>query len=175
MTIFTSFFLHAGWAHLLSNLYFASLVTIDAETRLGAMRLFALLALATVAAGATHALFEPRGEIPLVGASGGISGLIAYWALSFPKRRLHFFLFLNGFGRWSLLTRTGRYLTTFNIRISAPWVFALWVLIQVGDAFFQISGFGSVSALAHLGGAGVGVLWWLLTPKHEPERVHAIR
>lgn len=143
LTFITSFFLHAGVWHLVSNLYFFLVFGGKVEDCLGAWKFALLLLLATVAGDVCNVLFEPRSGLPSVGASGGISGLLAYYALRFPNTRLGLFLRIG----W--------------IQLPAWGAFALWVLLQIFVAFQQVSGVGKVSGLAHLGGAFLGFLFWL--------------
>ena len=150
LTFATSFFLHAGWRHLLGNLYFLLVLGDNVEERLGAWKFLSLLALATLAGGIAHVLGDPRSTVPCIGASGGISGVMAYYAFAFPKTRLAFFVLF----RW--------------IRVPAAVMFVLWIALQIYGARAQLAGVSSVSSLAHLGGAGVGVLfWWLTRPGRE--------
>ncbi len=85
-------------------------------------------------------------SLPALGASGGISGIIVYYAMRCPKARLAIGLFR---GPWV------RYL-----RFPAWFALVLWIGLQVLGVLEQVSGFTNVSAAAHLGGAGVGVLAW---------------
>jgi membrane associated rhomboid family serine protease len=86
--------------------------------------------------------------MPSVGASGGISGIIALYALAFPDAKLGRFLRVGYYFRW--------------IQFSAKWGFLFWLLLQVITAGLQLSGRTHVSALAHLGGAVVGVAYWFV-------------
>ncbi len=93
-------------------------------------------------------LGEPRSEIPCVGASGGISGIIVYYALQFPNARLGIVLRYWYIFRW----------------FYSPAYFALvcWLGLQALTAYLHFSGATNVSALAHLGGATAGLIAWLL-------------
>ena len=150
ITLLTSFFLHADWIHLIGNVYFFLLAAVDTEGRLGALRMVALIAAATLVGDFAHILWEPRSEIPTVGASGGIAGVLAYWALTFPRKRLNFFIL--GHRRWSATTHS------WNIPIPVPYALVLWLGLQGFLAWLQVSEVSDVSALAHLGGASVGCL-----------------
>ncbi len=146
-TIFTSFLLHAGLYHLVSNLYFFLVFGDNVEDHLGRGR-FLLLLLGAHAAGLSlHAALDPRGATPIVGASAGISGVIAYYALAFPHARLGFFIWF--FLRW--------------LRMPAYVGLILYLLVQLVGAWQQVSGASHVSYLAHLGGLAVGVTAALLT------------
>jgi membrane associated rhomboid family serine protease len=110
---------------------------------LGYGRFLVLLLLATLAGDCLHAAADPRSTIPCVGASGGISGVLVFYALKFPHARLGFFWRL----RW--------------LHLPAWGALVLWLLWQSVGVLQQVSGIGNVSAIAHLGGAAVGLLFWL--------------
>ncbi|HOD84764.1 MAG: Rhomboid family protein [Planctomycetes bacterium ADurb.Bin126] len=145
LTLLSSFFLHAGLLHLVGNLYFFVIFGDNVEESLGTRGFLSLLLSAHLAGMLAHAAFDPRGNIPCVGASAGISGVIAYYSLLFPRARLAFLL-----RRWFFV------LGWFRIR--AVWALVLFVLLQLLGAWQQIGGFSHVSALAHLGGLIVGVV-----------------
>jgi membrane associated rhomboid family serine protease len=146
-TFISSFFLHAGLLHLIGNLYFLLVFGDNTEDVLGKKHYLLLLAIATFVGDIAHILADPRATVPCVGASGGISGVLAYYCLRFPKASVGFIWYF----RW--------------IRLPVGYMFALWVFLQMILAFKQISGFSNVSALAHLGGAAVGVALGLFNKK----------
>ena len=90
--------------------------------------------------------FHARPPIPLVGASGAISGLIAFYALRFPGARLA--LVFRLFWRFAFL------------KVPVIVAAVVWLLLQVLGAFSQRGGCTRVSAFAHLGGFAVGVAFW---------------
>lgn len=147
-TLLTSFFIHAGLLHLIGNVYFLVVFGDNVEEYLGRWRYILLLVCAAIAGDIAHVLSDPASSTPCVGASGGISGVIIFYALRFPRARLgimfrYFFMF-----RWFFMP--------------AFVAMILWLLLQFLIAGLQISGATSVSGLAHLGGAAVGVLTWLV-------------
>ena len=144
LTLFSGFFLHAGWLHLLGNLYFLLVFGDNVEDRLGLGRFLALAMLSHLAGNALHGTLDPRGDTPLVGASGGIFGLVAFYALAFPKVRLAFFLRLV----W--------------VRVPAWGMLGFYLALQLFGAWMQSRGLSSVSSLGHLGGIAVGVAAALL-------------
>lgn len=150
LTLLISFFLHGGWFHLLGNMYFLIVFGDNVEDYLGKGRYLLLLLLATLAGGLLHIALDPRSAIPLVGASGGISGLIVFYALQFPQARLLVLL---------------RPLFFWPLRIGARTALFLWILLQFVGVWQQVAGLSHVSSLAHLGGAGVGLLFWLKARK----------
>jgi len=151
LTLLSSFFVHAGIFHLVSNVYFLFLVGPGAEDVLGHGKLLALLVLATAAGGVAHALVDPASNAPCVGASGGISGVMAFLALTSPLAKMNVLMTGGGFG--TIMRR---------VRIPAIGAFSLWLVIQLFTLGDQIDGQVDVSAAAHLGGVLVGVLFWAI-------------
>lgn len=146
LTLLTSFFLHGGILHLVANLYFMVVFGANVEDYLGRKRYLLLLLAATLAGDFLHIVMDPRSGIPLVGASGGISGLVVFYGLQFPRVRLLILM---------------RLLLFYPVRLSASAALLLWFLVQLIGAWKQIAGFSNISSLAHLGGAAVGLLFWL--------------
>ncbi len=142
-TLISSFFLHAGIWHLLGNLYFFLVFGASVEDYLGRWKFACLLLLSTLGGDILALLLDPRSGVPSIGASGGISGVLAFYALEFPRARLAVFL------RVVWLT------------MPAWAAFALWIFLQIIIAFEQVSGLSEISGLAHLGGAAVGFAWWI--------------
>lgn len=135
--------MHGGWYHLLANLYFLFLVSDNIEDRDGPLFLFLLFwgaalggDLLTIYLGLTN---------PSLGASGGIGGLIAYYAVMFPKNRL----------RMGILTLQ---LTWVSYSLSTMWFLIFWISLQMLGLFYQLAGFGNVGYAAHAGGAAIGLI-----------------
>jgi membrane associated rhomboid family serine protease len=156
LTLFTSFFVHAGFFHLLGNFWFLLLAGDDVEERLGRWWWAALLIASTLAGHLLHALFEARSELPSVGASGGIAGLLACYAVLWPDRRIVIRVPRLWRYRWWWRTRYEWHPPFATI--SAAGLFALWAFVQCFLAWLQVYGAGSISGLAHLGGAAVGLV-----------------
>jgi membrane associated rhomboid family serine protease len=149
LTFLTAFFLHAGVFHLLTNLYFLLVFGDNVEDFLGRWRFLALILMATLAGHVLHIIGDPASRLPCIGASGGISGVVAFYACKYPHARMGFLF---------------RYVTIFRwVRMPAYLLFLLWIAIQVMGACFQVTGDCGVAYRAHLGGAVVGVLFWLAT------------
>ncbi|HEV8353877.1 MAG TPA: rhomboid family intramembrane serine protease [bacterium] len=147
VTLLTSFFIHGGVLHLAGNLYFLILFGDNVEEYLGTTRYLLLLLAAVVTGGLAHVALDPRSAVPVIGASGGISGIIAFYVLRFPQARLGIMLRPLFLFRW--------------IRLRAYAFGFLWVLLQLAGAWQQVAGTGTISALAHLGGAAAGLAFWL--------------
>ena len=152
LTFLTSFFLHAGIIHLAGNIYFLLAFGHAVENFLRPLRYLVLIALAALIGDLAHIALDPRSQTPCIGASGGIAGVITFYALNFPRMRLAFLM------RWGFVW--------FHwIRLPAWFVFVLWFLFQIIGTLEQKAGMSSVSSAAHLGGAAVGVLAWLVWRK----------
>jgi len=149
LTFVTSFFLHAGIIHLLGNMYFLLVFGDNVEDFLGPLRYLALIALAAFIGDLAHIALDPRSQIPCIGASGGIAGVITFYALNFPRVRLAFLM------RWGFVWFRW-------IRLPAWSVFILWIFFQLIGLWEQKAGMSSVSSSAHLGGAAAGFVGWLL-------------
>ena len=92
LTFVTSFFLHAGIIHLVGNIYFLFVFGDDVENFLRLLRYLALIALAAFVGDLAHIALDPRSQIPCIGASGRIAGVITFFALNFPRVRLAFLM-----------------------------------------------------------------------------------
>ena len=160
LTFVSSFFLHGDIFHLLGNLYFLLVFGRPVENFIGPWRWLLLIFVAAFAGDLLHVLGDPNGTRPCVGASGGISALIIFYALKFPHARIGLLWRFGYIYRW--------------IRLSAWTALALWLLLQVWGVYRQLSGYSSVSALAHFGGVAIGILGWLawrnLDTKALPDR-----
>ena len=153
--LFTSLFLHggilhlAGWMHLLSNMLFLWIFGDNVEYRLGPARFLGVYFGSGVVATLFFALFVPNSQVPLIGASGAISGVLGCYFLWFPRNRVRCFLFLFPF----LMT---------SIYLSARLVLGVFLLIDNLLPFLLIGSSGSgVAHGAHIGGflGGLGFAW----------------
>lgn len=144
INLLTNFFVHGSLFHLVSNLYFLVVFGDNVENRIGHLRFVLLLVMATLAGNVAHITLDPRSDVPCLGASGGISGLVAFYALAFPHYRFYIAF------RWSIYSLPA-------------WALALiWLFFQMVGASAQVMGAGYVSSLAHLGGALMGFVYRML-------------
>ncbi|MGB0579120.1 MAG: rhomboid family intramembrane serine protease [Limisphaerales bacterium] len=155
ITAVTSFFLHGSWMHLFGNMYFLCIFGDNVEERLGWRRFLLMLFAGAVMGALLHGLFDREPWRPTIGASDGISAVIVYYALQFPRERLAFMFW------W-------RFWDMHWISIPASWCLVMWVAEQALLTHFQLSGIGDISALAHVGGALTGVGFWWCHEKHLP-------
>ena len=103
----------------------------------------------------SHILGNPHSALPCVGASGGISGVVTYYALRFPRARLGFLFPYWLYFRW--------------IHLPAGAYLLLWFLMQLLFVVQQQAGVSNIAARAHLGGAAVGVAAWILWRARYPQ------
>lgn len=152
-TVFGSFFLHSGPLHLFGNLYFLLMAGDNVEDDLGHAGMLMLLAGAALAGDAAMVLLKPDSMLPCIGASGGISGVLTYYALKFPHNRIGVILFRGVF-----------WFRTWAHRYENPaWmIFVYWIGLQAVGFSLEMKGIGHVAASAHLGGAAVGLLAWTI-------------
>src|SRR2546422_10917881 len=96
-TVLTSMFMHSGWLHILGNMWFLWVFGNNIEDSMGHTRFVAFYLLSGVAAAATQMLVDPGSRVPMVGASGAISGEMGAYILLYPRCRGHTLLTLGFF------------------------------------------------------------------------------
>jgi membrane associated rhomboid family serine protease len=150
LTLFTSMFMHAGWVHLLSNMLYLWIFGDNVEDRLGHIKFTAFYLVCGLAATAAQLAFSTGSNIPNLGASGAIAGVLGAYILMFPQ------------GKVNVLMGRG------VIPVPALVVIGFWIVLQL---FSGIGSFatttteetGGVAYMAHIGGFIAGlVLTFLL-------------
>lgn len=147
LSMFTAMFLHAGWMHLAGNMLFLWIYGDNVEHRLGHVNYLIAYLGAGLAATLFFGLFVPDSQIPMLGASGAISGVLGFYFLWFPHNRIKVFVFL-----FPLI------MTTFLI--PARIVLGVYLVIDNLLPFMMTTAEGSgVAHGAHIGGflAGLGM------------------
>jgi membrane associated rhomboid family serine protease len=154
--VLTSMFLHGGWLHLGGNMLFLWVFGNNIEDRLGRLRFLPFYLLVGVAAGLAQVIADPGSDIPLIGASGAISGVLGAYILLFPRAPV-----------WTIVP------PFFFLPFKIPafvWL-ALYFVLQFvylgGDA---TAGGGGVAYWAHIGGfiAGIALIKPFLLGRREP-------
>lgn len=140
LTLVTSMFLHGGWLHLSGNLLYLWVFGNNVEDRLGHGRFLLFYLFAGLAAAAAQILPDPGSQIPMVGASGAISGVLGAYVVLFPHARI---LVLIPLG------------LIFFRYIRAVWVLSIWFGLQIVAAATVPTGSG-VAWWAHIGGFVAG-------------------
>ncbi len=143
LTLLSAMFLHGSLLHLGSNLLFLWVFGNNVEDRLGSGRFLLFYLVCGVAASLAHALIEAESEIPMIGASGAISGCLGAYLLLFPGAAV------------TVLLPIGPLLWT--TRVAARWVVGVWFIGQIANSLAAGEGPG-VAWFAHLGGFAAGLL-----------------
>lgn len=144
--LLVSMFLHGGFAHLFGNMLFLWIYGDNVEHRLGPLQYLVAYLLTGAAATLTHAAIASGSELPLVGASGAISGVLGFYFLFFPRNRIKLFVFLFPF--WIDV-----------ILVPARWVLGFYLLV---DNLLPLLVEGATSGIArgaHVGGFVGGLAW----------------
>ena len=151
IALLTSMFLHAGFAHLAGNMLFLWIYGDNVEHRLGPVLYLTAYLVTGVAATLFHTVFDLGSALPLVGASGAISGVLGFYFVWFPHNRVRVWVFLFPFFM-NVITLPARVVLGFYLVFSNLLPF----LISQG-----MPG-GGVAYGAHIGGflGGLGWAWW---------------
>ncbi len=141
-TVLTSMFLHGGWMHLIGNMLYLWIFGNNIEDSMGHVRFIAFYLLCGAAAAFAQVLPDPASTVPMIGASGAISGVLGAYLLLYPKARVLVLVFL------------GFFVTT--VRIPAMYVLGFWFVLQFFNAAVTDPGQGGVAWWAHVGGFVAG-------------------
>ncbi len=151
----TSMFLHGGWFHLIGNMWFLWVFGNNVEDSMGHLRFLFFYVLCGLFAAAAQTFMSPASAIPMVGASGAISGVMGAYIVLYPRVRIHMLVILVIF-----VTR---------IVVPAYLMLAYWFLLQLlGDGLTN-GAVGGVAFWAHAGGFVAGAL--LIYIFRDPELV----
>jgi membrane associated rhomboid family serine protease len=144
-SIVTSMFLHGGWLHLIGNMWFLWIFGNNVEDAMGHFRFILFYLLCGVAAALAQIAANPDSEIPMVGASGAIGGVMGAYVLLYPRVHVH------------LLVVLGFHVTTFAV--PAFLMLGYWFLLQLlsGWGTQAVQG-GGVAFWAHAGGFLAGAI-----------------
>jgi membrane associated rhomboid family serine protease len=145
VTPFSSMFLHGGWMHLIGNMLFLWIYGNNIEDYFGPVKFIVFYLVSGLAAIALYTLFNPSSEVPLVGASGAIAGVMGAYIVLHPRARVTCLLFF--------------FFITF-ITLPAKVVLGIWFFYQIMMSLAGSSTGGGVAWLAHVGGFAFG--WVLL-------------
>ncbi len=157
--ILASMFLHGSWMHLLGNMWFLWLFGNNVEDSMTRPRFIAFYLLTGLAAALAQVAADPGSEVPMVGASGAISGVMGAYLVLFPRARV-----------WTLIP-LGFIMQSIALPAWAMLIF--WAFLQVAGGLTSIGSeeTGGVAFWAHLGGFVAGVV--LVKLFERPDRVAA--
>ena len=139
LTPFTSMFMHGGFMHLAGNMLYLWIFGNNIEDHLGHVRFLLFYLLTGIIAAVTHTVIFSGSLVPMVGASGAISGVLGAYAITYPKARVVVMI-------WLLI------IIKF-VRIPAFIVLGLWFLFQINGGFGSFTGEDQgIAWFAHIGG-----------------------
>jgi membrane associated rhomboid family serine protease len=155
--VLTSMFLHGSWMHLLGNMWFLWLFGNNIEDSMTRPRFLAFYLLAGLGAALAQVFADPASRVPMVGASGAISGVMGAYLMLFPRVRVF------------TLVPLGFFLT--SIALPAWGMLIYWVALQFLGGVTSVVGqqTGGVAFWAHLGGFIVGLM--LVKLFERPDRL----
>ena len=144
MTIFTSMFLHGGWFHIISNMWVLYIFGDNIEARMGAMVYFVFYLLSGVAAAFLQTVVDPASQVPMIGASGAVAGVLGAYLVLYPRSRIAslvpiFFIFTI-------------------VELPAFVFLVFWFISQLYSGLFALQGSaGGIAWWAHVGGFLFGI------------------
>ena len=153
LTPLSSMFLHGSWLHLIGNMWFLWLFGNNVEDSMGRVRYVLFYLLSGLGAAATQTLLSPTSAVPMVGASGAISGVMGAYVILYPTVQVHMLVVLVVF-----ITR---------IVVPAYLMLGYWFLLQLLQGTATLGSTGGVAFWAHVGGfvAGAGLIFLFRDPE----------
>lgn len=146
LTVFSSMFLHGGFMHIAGNMLYLWIFGNNIEDSMGHIKFLIFYLLSGIVAAYTNAYIDRHSMVPMIGASGAISGVLGAYLLLFPYARV------------LTLVPLGFYFQI--MRIPAVVVLGFWIVIQLfsGTLSLGIPQRGGVAWFAHIGGFVTGIL-----------------
>ncbi|MEW6349216.1 MAG: rhomboid family intramembrane serine protease [Thermodesulfobacteriota bacterium] len=151
LPLFTNIFMHAGWMHIAVNMLYLWIFGDNVEDRLGHAEFLVFYLISGIMASLAHVIAAPGSGIPLVGASGAISGVLAAYVICFPRARVWVLVFFR------------------PVEIRAAWFMGIWFAIQLVLGVFgaKAGSGGGVAYMAHIGGFVIGLILIFLFPERS--------
>jgi membrane associated rhomboid family serine protease len=149
LTIFTSMFMHGGLFHIAGNMLYLWIFGNNVEDTLGHGRFLVFYLTSGAVAALVQTAVGPSASVPMVGASGAVSGVLGAYLLLFPNARVTTLVIFGFF--WRL------------VQIPALVVLGFWIIVQVLNGLGSFGASGGVAFFAHIGGflGGMGLLFVL--------------
>lgn len=160
MTLLTHMFLHGGWVHFLSNVWILFIFGDNVEDRMGHGRYLAFYILSGFASGLMQTLVGPTSQIPAIGASGAIAGVLGAYFVLFPGARV--------------VTLIPIFIFPWFLEIPALIYLGFWFISQLFSGLAALNmpeaaAMGGIAWWAHIGGFMFGVfLYRIFTPRIHP-------
>jgi len=162
--LITSMFLHGSWMHLIGNMWFLRIFGNNVEDSMGRLRFIAFYLLTGLAAALGQVIASPASIVPMVGASGAISGVMGAYLVLYPRVRVY--------------TLVPIFIFFTSIALPAWFMLGYWFLLQLLSGLFSSGEKGGVAFWAHIGGfvAGVVLIKFFARPEYvQAHRAHRWR
>ena len=161
LTIFSSMFMHGGFMHIIGNMLYMWIFADNIEDDLGPSRFVIFYLLCGIGAAMTQVLMDTYSQVPMVGASGAIGGVLGGYLINHPKAKV---LVLIPFGFFSQL-----------IKIRALYVLGFWFVLQFINSSMTSPQGGGVAYAAHIGGFVSGMILILFFNKKIKKKNKVIK
>lgn len=163
ITILTSMFMHAGWAHILGNMLFFWVFGPEMEDVMGPLQFLTFYLFGGLAATVAQVIIDPTSTIPNLGASGAIAAVMGAFLITYPRDKIRTVVILGWFARVTFLP--------------AVLMVGLWFLIQLFSevgALANAQAGGGVAYMAHIGGFVFGMLVCRLFESRRRRRLQGL-
>lgn len=155
-TIYSSMFLHGGWFHIINNMWVLFIFGDNVEARMGSLKYLVFYLLSGTAAGLLQTYILPSSQVPMIGASGAIAGVLGAYLVLFPRSRVAslvpiFFIFTI-------------------VEIPAFIYLVFWFVSQLYSGLFAVQGGGAsgIAWWAHIGGFMFGFFMSFVFANRQP-------
>jgi membrane associated rhomboid family serine protease len=159
-TVITSMFMHGGWLHIIGNMLYLWVFGNNIEDSTGHVRFCCFYLLCGIAAAAAQVFISADSNIPMVGASGAVSGVLGAYLILYPRARVLMLIPI-----WIFIR---------IVHVRAMYVIGFWFILQAVNGWLAMSqtDSGGVAWWAHIGGFLAGIL---LIPVFKKSRVRFFR
>ena len=159
-TIFTSMFMHGGFMHLIGNMLYLWIFADNIEDDLGRTKFIIFYLLSGVGAAMAQVFADVNSQVPMIGASGAIGGILGAYLINYPNSRV---LVLIPLGFFSQI-----------IKIKALYVLGFWFVLQFINSSLSSGAAGGVANAAHIGGFITGIILILFFNKKKIKKTKDI-
>ena len=143
LTVVSSMFLHGGWMHLIGNMVYLWIFGDNVEDSMGRGRFVLFYLVCGWVAAMTQAMIDPASRVPLIGASGGIAGVLGAYLVLHPRANVRVFMWF--------------FIIIQTINVPAFLVLGVWIVMQLISVPQALSADGGVAYFAHIGGFVAGM------------------
>jgi len=161
VTIFSSMFMHGGFMHLIGNMLYMWIFADNIEDNLGPKKFIVFYLLSGTGAAMAQVLVDPSSQVPMVGASGAIGGVLGAYIINYPKAKVLVLIPLGFF--------------LFSQKIRALYVLGFWFVLQFINSSMMSSQGGGVAYAAHIGGFVSGIILILFFNKKVKRKTKVIK